>query len=123
MLFVLAGCAVAGCYPTAESTEKFPVAAAATVNNVPGFGDCMMDGLNPMEGWMVNRRDVQQETRSDGIRIDTSVAAGNIQLTRTEMFSDGRVQIRIADYLNVALIDRDPEMAVFKNCVSRFGKR
>ena len=109
---------LSACYPTAEATERFPVAAKARVKNVDAFRDCIMDGLNPMEGWLTNRRDVQQEVRSDGTRIDTSVANGNVQLSRTEIFATGDVQIRIAEYVNVALIDRGPEKEVFGKCAS-----
>lgn len=93
--------------------------AAASVKDVAQFQDCIMDGLNPMEGWQTNRRDVQQEIRSDGSRIDTSVAAGNTQLSRTEIRNDGHVQLRIAVYVSVALINRSPERTVFDQCVDR----
>jgi hypothetical protein len=116
----LAALAVQGCYPTAESTDDFPVVAKTTVTSVPGFRDCMMDGLNPMEGWVLNRRDVQQEVRSDGVRIDTSVAAGGIQLSRTEIFDDGKAHIRIASYYSVSLIDRSPERDIFDQCAKRY---
>lgn len=118
-LAVLALATVAGCYPTAETVEKFPIAATVTLENPERFTDCMMDGLNPMEGWLVNRRDVQQEVRSNGTRIDTSVAAGNIQLSRTEITTDGQATMRIAEYSAVALIDRSPEKNVFDLCAAR----
>lgn len=111
---------VQGCYPTAEMTEKFPVAVSGTVSDTGKFQDCMLDHLNPMEGWLTNRRDVQQEIRSDRTTIDTSVAAGTVQLSRTEIFKNGKVQIRIADYINVSMIDRSPERNAFSTCLNKF---
>lgn len=72
-----------------------------------------------MEGWFTNRRDVQQEVRSTGTIIDTSVAAGSIQLSRTEIDQNGQVRFRVAEYQQVSLIDRTPEKKVFEHCVEQ----
>lgn len=120
LLISISCLALLGCYPTADSAPHFPLAAAATVSNISGFQDCILDGLNPMRSWLANRRIVQQETRSDRVRVDTLIGSGVIPLSRTDIFPDGRVQIRIADYINVAAIDRSPERNVFDQCVELF---
>lgn len=109
---------LAGCYPTVKSTEDFPVYASATMMNAAEFQDCMLDGLNPMRGWLTSRRMVEQQVRSDRVIIDTLAGGSLIQLSRTEIYPNGQVRIRIADYMNVALIDRSPEIDVFNNCVA-----
>lgn len=109
---------LAGCYPTVQSTEDFPVYASATVMDTAKFQDCMLDGLSPMRGWLTSRRMVEQQVRSDRVIIDTFVGGSLIQLSSTEIYPNGQVRIRIADYMNVALIDRSSETDVFNNCVA-----
>lgn len=50
------------------------------------------------------------------MRIDTFGAGNSVQLTRTEIENNGSAQIYVADYLNVALISKDPELRIFGLC-------
>lgn len=105
-----------GCYPTADDPVAFRLEAKANVSDTVSFQDCMLEGLSELEGSQYFARTVRQQIRSNKMRIDTFGAGNSVQLTRTEIENNGSAQIYVADYLNVALISKDPELRIFGLC-------
>ena len=106
-------------HPTAESSKDFPIVSLAKVSNTDVFSDCMLSTLNSMKRYAVNYRTIQQEVRIDRTIIDTAIANGDIQVSRTEIFDDGNVQIRTLNYVKIYRLDLSYELKAFKACVDK----
>ena len=117
----LAGCA----YSTRENSTAFAVKQSGQIakENVNLFSDCMLDGLNPLSGKILNSRTVRQQTRSSFIRIDTMASNGQMHTTSTDIQTNGDVQFLVNTNTSMALVTMSDESEVFSKCLTTYRLR
>ena len=119
-LLLAAAGAVSGCAaPTRADPEHFRSRDVGMIlkTAIPAFGDCVLDGFNPLQGIAFSRRKVQQQRRSTGLRIDTLVADGTILLVSVDVGDDGRVEFFESTFMRLS--NKEPEFEVFSACKAR----
>lgn len=114
----LTGCA----YATREDSQSFAIKHSGKIakESVHAFSDCMLNGLNPLAGKVLNGRTARQQIRSTLIRIDTMAAAGSIQTTSSDIHLNGDVQFLVNTNVSVALVTMSDETEVFNKCLATF---
>lgn len=117
----LAGCA----YSTRENSTEFAVKQSGQIakENVNLFSDCMLDGLNPLSGKILNPRIVRQQTRSTLIRIDTIAGGGQLHATSTDIYANGDVQFLVNTHRSMAWVTMSDESEVFSKCLATYRLR
>lgn len=121
LLFVAAILTTSCATPTRTDADKFRSRSVGSIStdHTAAFGDCILDGFNPLQGTVFNQRSVKQQRRSTGIRIDILVAAGTILLVSVDVNNDGRIEL--FETTAMPLTSKETEYKVFTACQGKFG--
>lgn len=113
---LLSGCAT----PIRSDVEDFPSKLVGQVNptDVPAFSDCVQDGFLELEKMWPSPRQVRQERRASGLRIDTRGAANTILIVSVDVMANGHVELYETSRLWV--ISKQPERDVFTACLKKY---
>ena len=111
---------VEGCYPARKDIDAFKLMFTGHVNtrDIPRFSDCILDGFNSLEGRRMSPRDVRQQQRSTGSRIETLVAAGDILFVSIDIHNDGLVELY--ETTAAPLNSKEPEHNIFFICLEKY---
>ena len=117
---LLSGCST----PIRSDVEDFPLKLVGKVRptDVPAFSDCVQDGFLELEKMWPSPRQVRQERRALGLRIDTRGGANTILIVSVDILNSGHVELFETDHLPLRLISKQPERDVFSACLKKYQR-
>ena len=114
---MLSGCST----PIRSDVEDFPSKLVRQVSptDIPAFSDCVQDGFLELEKMWPSPRQVRQERRALGLRIDTRGAANTVLFVSVDILNSGHVELYETGHLPLRLISKQPERDVFAACLKK----